>query len=218
MPADDPRIPGEQLQTPLPEIDGDDVILSEATAAPGRMPPISAVILSQHDLAAAYVLDALDADERIAFEEHLAECTICQEEVTALRKAVDFLPDALVAAPVDVPDAYPYLLRDVAHETLPVARPQPPITPDRETASTPVDTTPVKPAPEDREPITFPEGEGEALITPTAVALPTVAEPNGEADEEIDEDMDDEASDAVARPSSRPPGRIRPGYRPPADS
>ena len=36
------------------------------------MPPISAVTLSQHDLAAAYVLDALDADERIAFEEHLS--------------------------------------------------------------------------------------------------------------------------------------------------
>src|SRR6187551_50059 len=127
MPADDPRIPGEQPQTPLPEIDGDDVILSEETAAPGRMPPISSVTLSQHDLAAPYVLDALSADERIAFEEHLAECAICQEEVESLRKAVDFLPDALVAAPADVPDAYPYLLRDVAHETLPVARLEPPV-------------------------------------------------------------------------------------------
>jgi len=85
MPTDDPRTPGEQPQVPLPENDGDDVILSEATAAPGRMPPISSVTLTQHDLAAAYVLDALGADERIAFEEHLANCTICQEEVVALR-------------------------------------------------------------------------------------------------------------------------------------
>jgi len=118
MPTDDPRSSGEQPEVPLPENGGDDVILSEATAAPGRVTPISNVTLTPHDLAAAYVLDALGVDERIAFEEHLAECTICPEEVESLRKAVDFLPDALVAAPVDIPDAYPYLLRDVAHETL----------------------------------------------------------------------------------------------------
>ena len=217
MPADDPRIPGEQPQTPLPEIDGDDVILSEATAAPGRMPPISAVTLSQHDLAAAYVLDALDADERIAFEEHLSGCAICQEEVEALRRAVDFLPDALVAAPVDVPDAYPYLLRDVAHETLPVARPVPPIAPDNTRATETVVATPIKPAPEDSEPITFPEGEGEALITPAGEAAQDVAEAENDEPVEIDEETDDEATGATARPS-RPPGRIRPGYRPPADS
>ena len=219
MPVDDPRTPGEQPQTPLPENDGDDVILSEATAAPGRVPPISAVTLTQHDLAAAYVLDALGADERIAFEEHLADCAICQEEVESLRKAVDFLPDALVAAPVDVPDAYPYLLRDVAHETLPVARPEPPVTPDRETAANAVDTAPVKPSPEDREPITFPEGEGEALITPANVASPAVAETGEDNDADSDEETNDEATIAgmPARPS-RPPGRIRPGYRPPADS
>jgi hypothetical protein len=218
MPADDPRIPGEQPQTPLPEIDGDDVILSEATAAPGRMPPISAVTLSQHDLAAAYVLDALDADERIAFEEHLADCAICQEEVESLRKAVDFLPDALVAAPVDVPDAYPYLLRDVAHETLPVARLESPIaSQDDEMTTNAVDANPSEPSPEDSEPITFPEGDGEALITPTGTSSPVVAE--ADESEDIDEETDDAATDAIAagRPS-RPPGRIRPGYRPPADS
>jgi hypothetical protein len=215
MPTDDPRAPGEQPQAPLPENDGDDVILSEATAAPGRMPPISAITLTQHDLAAAYVLDALGADERVAFEEHLADCTICQEEVKALRKAVDFLPDALVAAPVEVPDAYPYLLRDVAHETLPVARPEPPITPDRETAAKAVDSTPVEPSPEDSKPITFPEGEGEALITPAAAVSP----PAAETDEVDDEETVDDATvaDLPVR-SSRPPGRIRPGYRPPADS
>jgi hypothetical protein len=184
------------------------------------MPPISAVTLSQHDLAAAYVLDALDADERIAFEEHLAGCAICQEEVASLRKAVDFLPDALVAAPVDVPDAYPYLLRDVAHETLPVARPEPSIASQHDEMTTEaVDATPIEPAPEDSEPIIFPEGDGEALITPTGTSSPIVAETDESEDEDVDEESDDEATvaGATGRPS-RPPGRIRPGYRPPADS
>ena len=36
-----------------------------------------------HDLSAAYALDALDADERQAYEEHLAGCASCREEVAA---------------------------------------------------------------------------------------------------------------------------------------
>ena len=39
---------------------------------------------SIHDLSAAYALDALDDDERRAFEEHLAGCERCREEVAAL--------------------------------------------------------------------------------------------------------------------------------------
>jgi anti-sigma-K factor RskA len=37
-----------------------------------------------HDLAAAYVLGALDDEERRAFDEHLPACEQCQEEVEAL--------------------------------------------------------------------------------------------------------------------------------------
>jgi anti-sigma-K factor RskA len=37
-----------------------------------------------HDLSAAYALDALDAGERQEFEEHLAGCESCREEVSAL--------------------------------------------------------------------------------------------------------------------------------------
>jgi anti-sigma-K factor RskA len=37
-----------------------------------------------HELTAAYALDALDADERQAFEEHLAGCESCREQVAAL--------------------------------------------------------------------------------------------------------------------------------------
>jgi len=36
-----------------------------------------------HELSAAYALDALGADERKAFEEHLAHCAECQETVAA---------------------------------------------------------------------------------------------------------------------------------------
>jgi anti-sigma-K factor RskA len=36
-----------------------------------------------HELTAAYALDALDADERRAYEEHLAGCDRCREELTS---------------------------------------------------------------------------------------------------------------------------------------
>ncbi len=36
-----------------------------------------------HDLSAAYALDALDADEREAYEDHLAGCASCREDVAA---------------------------------------------------------------------------------------------------------------------------------------
>lgn len=204
MPSDDPRVPADQPQSPLPEHDGDDVILSEQTAAPGRVPPVSDVTLTKHDLAAPYVLDSLSADERTAFEEHLAGCDICQLEVADLRRVLDLLPDALVAAPAAVPDAYPYLLRDVAHETLPV----PPQEPVAESDEEPVVATPA-----DREPITFTDQPGTPLITP----LPTSPVEDQPDEDEEDDDYDAEPLVAVAR-SSRPPGRIRPGYRPPAGS
>ena len=43
------------------------------------------------DLASAYVLDALDADERGRFEAHLAGCAECQAEVRSFRPVVDAL-------------------------------------------------------------------------------------------------------------------------------
>jgi anti-sigma-K factor RskA len=39
-----------------------------------------------HDLAAAYVLDALDPEERWTYEQHLYSCERCREEVAALRE------------------------------------------------------------------------------------------------------------------------------------
>jgi anti-sigma factor RsiW len=57
-----------------------------------------------HDLAAAYALDALSADERKAFEAHLADCGRCRDELGPLQETVGALalssegpapPDAL---------------------------------------------------------------------------------------------------------------------------
>jgi len=44
-----------------------------------------------HDLTAAYALDALDADERSAYEQHLAECDRCRADLGALGETVGAL-------------------------------------------------------------------------------------------------------------------------------
>jgi len=41
-----------------------------------------------HTLAGAYVLDAIEPDERLAFDQHLAECESCRAEVAALQHAI----------------------------------------------------------------------------------------------------------------------------------
>jgi anti-sigma-K factor RskA len=61
---------------------------------------------SIHDLSAAYALDALDDDERRAFEDHLAGCERCRDEVAAYSVAAEAL--AYGAGPADPPP----LLRD----------------------------------------------------------------------------------------------------------
>ena len=52
-----------------------------------------------HDLTAAYALDALDAAERQVFEEHLAGCRRCQEEVAELSLAAGSLAYAVEPVP-----------------------------------------------------------------------------------------------------------------------
>ena len=44
-----------------------------------------------HELSALYALDALDVDERARYEEHLAECARCREEIAGLRDAASGL-------------------------------------------------------------------------------------------------------------------------------
>jgi anti-sigma-K factor RskA len=76
---------------------------------------------SIHDLSAAYALDALEAGERRAFEEHLGGCERCREEVAAYSVAAEALAYAagpaepspmirdriLVAARVERPNVVP---------------------------------------------------------------------------------------------------------------
>ncbi len=52
-----------------------------------------------HDLAAAYVVDALDADERTEYERHLEGCEACQIDVTRLREPVQAMADVLAEGP-----------------------------------------------------------------------------------------------------------------------
>jgi anti-sigma factor RsiW len=53
---------------------------------------------SPHELSAAYALDALDGDEREAYEAHLAGCERCREEVASFRETASAL-----AYDVDLP-------------------------------------------------------------------------------------------------------------------
>ena len=50
-----------------------------------------------HELAAGYALDALDADDRQAFESHLAECERCRAELAGLSETVGTLAFAVEA-------------------------------------------------------------------------------------------------------------------------
>jgi anti-sigma-K factor RskA len=53
-----------------------------------------------HELSAAYALDALDAPERVEFEEHLTRCIECQDAVAAFQEtAASLAYDAEMPAP-----------------------------------------------------------------------------------------------------------------------
>jgi anti-sigma-K factor RskA len=52
-----------------------------------------------HDLSAAYALDALDPDERLVFEEHLARCAECRSAVASFQDAAAELAYDVEAAP-----------------------------------------------------------------------------------------------------------------------
>ena len=52
-----------------------------------------------HELAAAYAVDALDADERATFEAHLATCPACQDEVASLAELPVMLTEDLSVDP-----------------------------------------------------------------------------------------------------------------------
>lgn len=56
-----------------------------------------------HDLVGAYCTDALNPDEEAEFEEHLATCVLCAEQVMAFRESLyDLAVTASVTPPVGV--------------------------------------------------------------------------------------------------------------------
>src|SRR5262249_53807668 len=65
-----------------------------------------------NELTAAYALDALDDDETKAYEEHLAGCEICQDNLAALSGTMVQL--AFAAPPVDPPPALRERILDAA--------------------------------------------------------------------------------------------------------
>jgi anti-sigma-K factor RskA len=56
---------------------------------------------SLHALSGAYAVDALDDDERAAFEQHLLRCEDCREEVAGLREAAALMADDAAVTPPD---------------------------------------------------------------------------------------------------------------------
>ena len=54
---------------------------------------------SLHALSGAYVVDALDDEERATFERHLPGCLDCQREVASLREATALLADDAALTP-----------------------------------------------------------------------------------------------------------------------
>ena len=55
--------------------------------------------LDLHHLAAAYALDALDADERIAFEAHYHDCGVCSHDVGDFRATLAAMGELSATAP-----------------------------------------------------------------------------------------------------------------------
>lgn len=72
-----------------------------------------------HALVGAYAVDALDDEERTAFERHLADCAACRAEVAGLREAA-----ATLATPTAVTP--PGALRDRVLADIATVRPLPP--------------------------------------------------------------------------------------------
>ena len=73
-----------------------------------------------HKLSGAYALDAVDDIERARFEQHLAECEDCRDEVASLRETAALLAETTAVTP-------PPSLRDSVLAGISQVRPLPPV-------------------------------------------------------------------------------------------
>ena len=80
-----------------------------------------------HALTGAYVCDALDPAEREEFEQHLAQCPACAQEVAELRETAAVLGAAAIESP-------PQRLHDAVFTRIETVRQLPPLVTDREIA------------------------------------------------------------------------------------
>jgi anti-sigma-K factor RskA len=93
---------------------------------------------SLHALSGAYVVDALDQEERETFERHLPRCLDCQAEVASLREATALMADDAAMTP---PDS----LRTSVLAGIATIRPLPPeITQPRAEESAPSNVVPMR--------------------------------------------------------------------------
>jgi anti-sigma-K factor RskA len=69
--------------------------------------------MDTHDLTAAYALHALDAEEREAYEDHLAQCARCRDELSQLQESAAALAWA-VEAPAPPPELRARVLAEAA--------------------------------------------------------------------------------------------------------
>jgi anti-sigma-K factor RskA len=93
---------------------------------------------SLHALSGAYVVDALDDAERAAFEQHLAQCPDCQQEVASLREATALMADDAALTP-------PPALRDSVLAGIKNIRPIPPEAPAEEDDADVAPVLPMRP-------------------------------------------------------------------------
>jgi anti-sigma-K factor RskA len=78
-----------------------------------------------HALSGAYAVDAVSAEERAEFEQHLATCAPCRDEVDSLRATAARLGDTLAAPPSgSAPSAW---VRDAVLAGIAEIRPLPPV-------------------------------------------------------------------------------------------
>jgi anti-sigma-K factor RskA len=117
-----------------------------------------------HSLVGAYAVDAIDEQERAAFERHLAECPECRAEVASLVEAGAQLSLVTETAP-------PPALRSAVLAGIRSVRPLPPLEPP--TAEVPVqDATPDPDAPAARIPIVADDDDVEPAPPSPATDLP----------------------------------------------
>jgi len=109
-----------------------------------------------HALTGAYVCDALGAEERAAFEEHLAQCEACTQEVAELSETAAVLAMATALAPPERLHAAVTARIEITRQLPPLPAPAPDVaTPGSGSAPEAAPDTPAAPAsPADGPPAT----------------------------------------------------------------